>query len=175
MFDTIAANPRRRLIDCARSSRRARRIVATLVALDGTLFLVVTLAIMLLSVRPRNTLLLLFHATHLGTLLLGSVVVYHTAHAYNVLRWLMLAALISLIGDLCVAMFRIIIIMQTDDDDALQLRTQAACLFVACAYVLCVDIPLAYFADDLRNNTITPVGAARSSLTAQQSRQSGIV
>jgi len=119
----------------------------------------------MLTVRPKNTILLLLHGTHLGTLLLGSAVVYHTAYAYNVLRWLMLAALIALIGDLCVAMFRIIIIMQIDETntssekqvDSLQLRTQIAGLLIALAYILFVDIPFAYYADDLRASTVLPL------------------
>ena len=157
-FDTLAPNdiPIRRIAEGPRRARRARRILATLITFDIILVFLVTLALVLLTFRLKNTLLVFAHGIHLFNIMLGLVAIYHTFHAYDVLRWLMLSALVCAVGDLFVLMFRIIIIMQTPDDEALQYRTQVAYATICVLFLLFVDLPLAYYADELRDSVMLP-------------------
>lgn len=152
--------PRRRAAECPRRARRARRILATLVTFDGALFFTLLVVLVLFTFRPKHALVLLIHTPHLFTLLLGASAVYHTAYAYDILRWLMLAALIALVADLCVVLVRVVVLMQTDAAaDALQWSTQTACLALALTLIVAVDVPLAYFADELRSAVVLPLDA----------------
>jgi len=166
--------PRRRVAECTRRERRARRILATLVTFDGALLFTLLVVLVLFTYRPKHALVLLIHTPHLFTLLLGLTTVYHTAYAYDVLRWLMLSALIALVADLCVVLVRLVVLMQTDRDvdDPLQWSTQTACLALASVLIVVVDVPLAYFADELRQCVILPLDEAmkRAALPAAQYR-----
>jgi hypothetical protein len=156
---------RRRAAECVRRERRARRVLATLVTLDGALLFTMLVVLLLFTFRENHALVMVIHLLHVFTLLLGASAVYHTAYAYDVLRWLMLTALIALVGDLCVVLVRVVTLMQTDvDDDALGWSTQRGCLLLAGAFIVGVDVPLAYFADELRAATILPLdGSGRRS------------
>ena len=158
-FETLANvdNPRRRIAEGPRRARRARRILATLITLDVTMMLTVTLALVLFTYRTKNVLLLAAHGVHLFTIMLGLVAIYHTFYSYDVLRWLMLGALVAMVFDLFVLMIRVIIIMQiAEDSDAMQYRMQYAYLAICLLFVIFVDIPLAYYADDLRDSVLLP-------------------
>jgi len=151
--------PRRRVAECTRRERRARRILATLVTFDGALLFTVLVVLVLFTYRPKHALVLLIHLPHVFTLLLGASAVYHTAYAFDVLRWLMLAAIIALVGDLGVVLVRCVILTQIEapDDDPLAWSTQTCCLFLAALLIAAVDVPLAVYADELRSATILPL------------------
>jgi hypothetical protein len=164
--------PKRRAAESARRGRRARRIIATLVFADLTLFGVVLLVLLFLTFKVNHALLLLVHFAHLPTILLGSAVVYHTAYAYDILRWLMPLTLFALVGDLFVIMIRIIILAQLEfEGNEVEWEIQKACLGIACMFFLFVDLPLAYFADEMRSHVIAPLDDAAAKNAADYRAQ----
>jgi hypothetical protein len=166
-------HPRRRLAQGPARCRRARRVIATLTSLDSALLFLSALTILQHALKMKDVALYLVHVPHLFTAMFGWTIVYHTAYSYDIMQWLVLAALIALVGDLLVVLFRIIIIFQTKVDDDVRFRTQMAYIVIALAFIV-VDFGLMYYGDELRSCVVAPLAEQQPQQQQQQQQQNNL-
>jgi hypothetical protein len=157
-FNTgVTEHPRRRLAQGPARCRRARRIIATLTTIDTAVLFFSALTVLQHALKLTDVSLYLVHTLHLFTVMLGWTIVYHTAYSYDIMQWLVLAALVALVGDLLVVLFRTIIIFQTEEDDHVRFRTQLAYVVIALLFIV-IDFGLMFYGDELRSSVVVPLG-----------------